>query len=247
MIAESAVNWLHSGAPVVLGSYEDAGSGRTFVVARPADEPALWQDYFRGARRNYRRYGVEQAVNFDEAATGESTAVFVAAVDPNGQVVGGLRAQGPFSRVEQVYALREWAGRKGTDQLRKELVQRMDEGVVEIKAVWVEHGAARHGELTTTMSRAFVHVLRLLQVRYALCTAASHALPRWRSSGGVVSTGVSPVPYPDERYLTWLMWWDRQEISRLISADQNWNMERELQQLLGSAARGHATATPAAR
>jgi hypothetical protein len=65
-----------------------------------------------------------------------------------------------------------------------------------------------------------VHALTVLDVRYAFCTAASHAVPRWESSGGVVSTEVAPVPYPDDRYQTSLMWWDRQHVLELMTGRQ---------------------------
>lgn len=204
----------------VEGGYFDPASGRWFVVARPADAPRLWSAYIEGAWRTYREHGVEGAVDFDEAGDGRSTSLFFAAVEADGSVVGGLRVQGPYTHVEQAYALREWAGRKGTAELRRQIGRRIAEGVVEIKAVWVDPDADRRGELTAALARAFVHSLELMDVRYAFCTAASHAVPRWQSSGGVVSADVPAVAYPDERYETRLMWWDRQDVFQRLDADQ---------------------------
>jgi hypothetical protein len=70
-----------------------------------------------------------------------------------------------------------------------------------------------------------------MNVRYALCTAASHAVARWQSSGGVVSAEVAPVPYPDGRYQTRLMWWDRQKVIQLMSVEQALMMLSEFDQL----------------
>jgi hypothetical protein len=82
------------------------------------------------------------------------------------------------------------------------------------------------------MARFFVHAMTLSGARYAFCTAASHAVPRWQSSGGVVSTDVAPVAYPDDRYLTMLLWWDRANFNQSISGEQGRAMTRESSQLL---------------
>ena len=215
----------------VVGDYLDPASGRLFVVARPAAQPELWAAYIDGAWLSYRQHGVEVAVDYERVRDGKSTALFFAAVEFDGRVVGGLRVQGPYTRVEQAYAVREWAGREGTDELCYQIAQRLDDGVIEIKAVWVERDAVRHNELTAALARIFVHSLKLMAVRYAFCTAASHAVPRWQSSGGVVSADVAAVAYPDERYETSMIWWDRQSVLQLIAGDQVTAILRESSQL----------------
>lgn len=204
----------------VVGDYFDPVSGRLFVVARPAARPELWAAYIEGAWLSYRQHGVESAVDYDLVRDGKSTSLFFAAVEPGGRVVGGGRVQGPYTHVEQASAVREWAGREGTQELRRQIAARLDDGVIEIKAVWVDRDAVRHGELTAALARMFVHSLKLMGVRYAFCTAASHAVRRWESSGGVVSADVAAVAYPDERYETLLMWWDRQNVFGLIAGEQ---------------------------
>jgi hypothetical protein len=174
---------------------------------------------------------VESAVDFDHVSDGKSTSLFVAAVEYDGRVVGGARVQGPYTHAEQAYALREWAGREGSEVLREQIAQRIGDGVVEVKAVWVNNSAPRHKELTTAMARIFVHSLTLANVRYAFCTAASHAVPRWQSSGGVVSGDVAPVAYPDDRYQTLVLWWDRQNVFHSISGEQGRAILRESDQL----------------
>jgi hypothetical protein len=53
-----------------------------------------------------------------------------------------------------------------------------------------------------------------------MCTVAAHAVQRWQTTGGVVSAAVTPVGYPDDRYLTKLMWWDSRTYADLAAADQ---------------------------
>jgi len=218
-------------AGAFVGEYFDPASGRQFLVARPSAQPELWAAYIEGAWLSYRQHGVQSAVDFDHVIDGKSTSLFVAAVERDGRVVGGARVQGPYIRAEQAYALREWAGREGSDVLRAQIAGRIEHGVVEIKAVWVDNSASRHKELTAALARTFVHALTLTKVRYALCTAASHAVPRWQSSGGVVSADVAAVAYPDDRYRTQVLWWDRRTVFHSISGEQSRAIDRESEQL----------------
>jgi hypothetical protein len=215
----------------VVGELFDPVSGRLLVLARPTAQPDLWAAYLGGARQSYRLHGVESAVDYDRIRDGLSTSLFVAAVAHDGRVVGGLRVQGPYTHVEQTYALQEWAGRAGTTELRRQVGRRLRAGVIEVKAVWVDRDANRHDALTAVLARMFVHLLTLMDVRYALCTAAEHAVPRWQSSGGVVSTQVPAVAYPDERYRTLLMWWDRHNAFQRMAGRQAGAVVRESAQL----------------
>lgn len=217
----------------ILGAYFEPLSGRHFVVAQPTAQPELWAAYLEGARRNYRQYGVESAIEYDEVRDGRSTALFAAAIDDDGRVVGGLRVRGRLAHAEQAHALREWAGRPGTAEMTTQIAQRLPAGVIEVKAVWVDHDTDHKAALTAALARAFVHAMDLLQVRYALCTAAAHAVTRWQTSGGVVSAEVPAVAYPDERYRTLLMWWDRSRISDSVSCEQYLALGRESDLLFG--------------
>lgn len=217
----------------VLGAYFDPISGRHFIFAEPSARPDLWNAYLDGARRSYRQHGVEAAIEYSEVRDGRSTALFVVSVDDAGRVVGGLRVQGRLGGPDQAHAMREWAGRPGTAEMRAQIAHRLPAGVIEVKAVWVDHDTDHRPALIAALARVFVHVMDVLDVRYALCTAAEHAVPRWQTSGGVVAPDVAAVAYPDERYRTVLMWWDRGRIADLITADQYTALTRESDLLFG--------------
>jgi hypothetical protein len=174
---------------------------------------------------------VENALDFEHMRDGVSTALFVVALEDDDRVVGGLRVAGPFRRVGEAAAMLEWGGRPGTRELGRQIGHRLDDGVVEIKAVWVDRDIARHHQTADALARAFVHTLELLDVRYAFCTAAAHALPRWQTTGGVISTDIPAVAYPDERYRTLVMWWDREHLLESVSAEQISALLRESGQL----------------
>ncbi|WP_235681167.1 hypothetical protein [Tomitella gaofuii] len=195
-------------------SFADEDGGCTVVAATPSAEPGLWHEYLCGARESYRRFGVEKALGIDGMRDGRSTAVFFTAVDGTGTVVGGVRAVGPFRCVEDSHALVEWAGQPGLDGVRAMISARLPGGVAEMKAAWAARGA---GRVATTLARVAVHTMTLLGVRFVMATSAAYVLDRWCSSGGIVADAVAATPYPDARYRTRIMWWDREDV--LVNAE----------------------------
>ena len=59
-----------------------------------------------------------------------------------------------------------------------------------------------------------------LNAQFAVATAASHILERWRTSGGVVASKIPATPYPDDRYRTKMMWWDRSTFANHADPEQ---------------------------
>jgi hypothetical protein len=208
--------------------FRDAKSGCTFYVTTPDTHPDLWIRYLDGALRTYRHYGVENAVEYDATVGGGSTSLFFAAVSAAGEVVAGVRTQGPYLHADEVHALSAWYGHPGEAAFRRMICERIPQGLVEVKAVWVARGAAQRRALGAAVARCVVHAALLHGARFAMVTAAAHAIGRYRSSGAVVGWQVPAVPYPDERYRTVPLWWDTRNYrsiagplqSALISAEQ---------------------------
>ncbi len=188
--------------------FRDMHSGYVFHVATPQTHPDLWRRYLHGALQVYRHYGVDHVLEYDSVVDGRSTSLFFAAVDPSGAVVAGLRAQGPHRVADEVHALRAWAGRPGAAELRAMVANRMPEGVVEVKAVWVARAAEHRAALAAAVSRCVVHAARLLGARFGFVATATPNVGLYRSSGGYVADRIPSVPYPDDRYRTVPMWWD---------------------------------------
>jgi hypothetical protein len=190
-------------------SWWDADSESTIVVARPADEPDLWVDYVEGAHRNYCKHGVQRALDMKALLRGDDTAVFCAGVDESGKVVGGVRVKGPYRSAGECHAVVEWAGQPGLTAVQKMVADRLPFGVVEVKTAWVADGREQSRELTNVLARMPLHSMALLDIQFAVATAASYVLNRWLASGGVLASKIPATPYPDERYQTKMMWWDR--------------------------------------
>jgi hypothetical protein len=53
-------------------------------------------------------------------------------------------------------------------------------------------------------------MMALVDVQFCMATAASYVLNRWRTSGGVVAS-IPATPYPNERYQTKMIWWNRRD------------------------------------
>jgi hypothetical protein len=209
----------------------DSDSGCTLIASQPATDPDLWAEYLRGAHCSYRRHGVERALDIGAIRNGVDTALFFAALDKAGRVVGGLRAKGPFRYADESHALIEWAGRPGLPAVRKMIADRVPFGVVELKSAWVTDDLDRNRALTHTLARTAVHATLLLNTQFAMATAASYVIGRWLSSGGVVASRIPATPYPDDRYRTKLIWWDRAMFTNYAERKQASKIAMEMMSL----------------
>jgi hypothetical protein len=198
----------------------DDDTNCTLVVARPSDVPRLWQEYLAGAVRSYRKHGVECALDMDALLTGSDTALFFAAIDSGGQVAGGVRAKGPLRSAEDSHAVVEWEGNPGQAAVRKMINDRVPFGILEMKSAWVADGHPSSRALTKAIARSGFHAMALMNIQFCMATAGQYILDRWKSSGGVVADHIPPTPYPDDRYQTAMMWWDRQTFIKYAEPQQ---------------------------
>ncbi|MGX1805857.1 hypothetical protein ACWIGI_09090 [Nocardia sp. NPDC055321] len=202
--------------------FQDASSGCTFWIGTPQAHPGLWRRNMAGALRAYRRYGVEAALDYDKTADGRSSALFVTAIDAFGEVVAGLRVQGPYTHVDEVNALSAWSGHPGETALRKRVADRIPQGVVEVKAVWADRALdrAQRRALGAALDRCVVHVTNLLDARYGFVTAGEHAASGYRTSGARSDWWIPAVPFPDQRYRTIPLWWDMESYRSVADESQ---------------------------
>lgn len=195
-------------------SYPIPNSGYTMRTAVPLEDPELWADYLNGAVRSYRKFGVEEALELDEIRDGRSTSLFLVVVAPDGAIVGGVRAQGPYADAEESHAIREWEGCAGQAKLRQMIADRIPEGVVEMKAAWVSDHCPDRRAITHALARIpIVAAMTTLGVRHVMATAgADHIINLWVSAGGVVASHIPTAPYPSELYHAAPIWWDRSAV-----------------------------------
>ena len=218
-------------AGVTVG-YRDPRSGCDVVVTTPDRDPGRWQEYLEGAERHYRSHRVEAALDLDRIRDGRSTSLLFVMLAEDGGTVGGIRVQGPYTTSRQPHAMIEWAGNPGRSALEMALARMVPEGLVELKAAWVADDRPARRDLAACLSRTPIHAAALLGARYAMGTAAAHSVRGWTAAGGVVDPNVPPVAYPDDRYRTHLVWWDRTALADTLTDAERHAVDDESAQLL---------------
>jgi hypothetical protein len=191
-------------------SWRDPDIGCTLVVSHPSADPGLWSEYSAGAYRSYCKHGVESALDVEALRSGAGTIMFFAVVDDDGEVVGGLQARGPLRSAADAHAVVEWVGQPGQQAVRNMITDRIPFGVLELKSGWVIDDSPRNRCLTSALARSGFHMLVMADSQFFMATAATSVLKGWSSSGGVVAP-IPATPYPDERYRTRMMWWNRRD------------------------------------
>lgn len=199
-----------------------------FEINRPVDRQDLWQCYVRGVTASYRKYGVESALDLPSTSTGATTRLFIVGVDSNGNIVSGMRVQGPLRSSNDAHITKEFSG---SPLVRAVIDEAVPCGVIEIKGCWVGSAIENRSAVSDALARCYIHAMDVLDVQFACCSAAAHAVRRWQSTGGQLVKELAPVPYPDDRYETVMLWWDRTTVSRFADPEQLSQIQREGEQL----------------
>ena len=216
-------------------SYPIAGTGCAFVVTDPQSDRELWADYLAGALRGYRKFGVEDALELDAIESGLTTPLFFGALTADGEMVAGVRVQGPYRSAAEVHAVREWDGHPGQAELREMVAARIPDGVLEMKAAWVSDHAPNKGELARAIARAPIVAMSFLGCRYALATAGTDpVIHQWESAGGVIAEQIPTAPYPSAVYHATPIWWDRLRFADTADPVQLVKVLREFVELTGT-------------
>ena len=189
-------------------TWHDPDIDSTLVISTPSADPDLWAEYSVGAHHSYRKHDVECALDSDALRTGADTIMFFAVINDAGRMTAGVRAKGPLQSADDSHAVVEWAGQPTQEAVRNMINDRVPFGILEMKSAWVTDDRDQNRCLTAALARSGFHMMALLDVQFCMATAAAYVLNSWRSSGGVVAS-IPATPYPNERYQTKMMWWDR--------------------------------------
>ena len=225
-MTEGIVRHRRPGAPWGV-SYEVAHTGHRMVVSTPQASPELWESYVAGAVEVYASHGVGPALELDPDRT---SLVFVA-LTAAGRPIGGMRSQGPYERAEEAQALEAW---DHDPTVHARIADRLADGVVESKGLWVVRDAPDRRAVVRAFGRAPLHASMILGARHGLGATAAHTEQLWLSTGAVVQPDVPPVPYPDDRYRTNLIFWDRWHLPPTVSDDEMRAVDAETAALLRS-------------
>lgn len=187
---------------------DDERSRTQLVVGTPRSTPLVWNRYVECAYASYAARGVEAAFEYESIRDGDGTMMFCAILDADDTVVGGLRVQGPYSSAYESHAMSEWTDESGRARLAAAIGGRLPDGLIEVKAAFVDPGTPEAGAVAGMLARTPLVLMTLANARYMMATAADYVLARWESGGGRVDDGVPSTPYPDDRYNTRVMFWD---------------------------------------
>lgn len=199
-------------------SWWDSSTDCRLVLSQPWTDPKLWLQYVDGASRSYRAYGVECALDREALATGSDTALFFVAVDKTDRILAGCRAVGPLQSPDESHAVAEWARQPGEALVRSTIAERVPQGIMEVRSAWIAGASGRGRALRHTIIRAAIHMCALLDSRFMTATAATHFLDKWLTAGGTLAP-IPGTPYPDERFETKMMLWDRQTFASLAGPE----------------------------
>ncbi|MDR3661500.1 MAG: hypothetical protein P4L86_14120 [Mycobacterium sp.] len=208
-------------------SWWDSDTECTVVLSQPGTDLELWNRYLDTAEQTYRQHGVEAAVDAAAIRHGADTALFWTVLDHRDNMVGGLRAKAPLNRADDSHAVVEWADQPGLAMVRKMIDVRIPFGVIEMKTAWVSDNRVSRHAITGLLARAAYHATSIMGVQFVMATAAQHVLELWKSGGGVVAH-IPATPYPDERYRTKMMWWDRRTMVNHSEPEQVSKALREI-------------------
>lgn len=197
----------------------DPVSECSLTMADASAEPDLFAEYHRGAVASYARFGVEDALDPDTERCALDTALFWAMTDIDGRVVGGVRAKGPLTSPDDSHAAVEWSGQPGEAAVRRMITDRVPFGVLEMKAAWLSPEGSGDRRRVKLLARSVFHGMARLGIDFCMATSAAHILEQWQSSGGVIAP-IPATPYPNQRYQTKMLWWDRRTYSAHGEPDQ---------------------------
>ena len=211
-------------------SWRDPDIGCTLVLSQPAVDPDLWAEFSLGAERSYRKHGVECALDVDALRSGADTIMFFAMIDDAGRMVGGLRAKGPLRSADDIACGRRMggptrpAGGPRHDHRPDSLRRPGDEGGL---------GNRRRGSEPFPYHR--LSPQRLPHYGSPRLSVYDGHRGDTRAEplavfGGVVAP-IPAAPYPDDRYQTKMIWWNRRDFVNHAEPQQAAKILTESQRL----------------
>jgi molybdopterin/thiamine biosynthesis adenylyltransferase len=118
-------------------------------------------------------------------------------------------------------------------------------GAVEVKGAWSKGATVVGSRLLTAISRSVTHGLNWLGAEFAIAAVSDTLMPVGTATGGV-QVGTQWVPFPDERYRTIAISWQRGRTYELATPENQRAYRREAEQLLrGPSRSGEGPIEPA--
>lgn len=211
-------------------SFVDQESGVRFEGHHPLERPDLWTMYLNEAEGKYRSRGFEGTLRRQELEDGEGVALFFLGFNPGGEPVAGVRFHGPLEGSDQAYLIEEMADSPEIEDIRSMIDQEIRLGALEVKGAWSKGAAVTGVRLIAAITRSVTHAMNWLGAEFAIAAVSDTLVSVGTPAGGRM-VGTASVPYPDERYQTVCVSWDRSRSYELCSPANQQALRREAEEL----------------
>jgi molybdopterin/thiamine biosynthesis adenylyltransferase len=226
-------------------SFVDQDSGVRFEGHHPLERPDLWKIYLNEAEGKYRSHGFEGTLRRQELEDGHDVPLFFLGFNAEGEPVAGVRFHGPLEGSHQAFLMEEMADSPEIEDIQALIESEIRLGTIEVKGAWSKGAAVTGVRLIAAITRSATHAMNWLGTEFAIA-AVSDTLEEVGTPAGGRKFGTASVPYPDERYRTICVSWERSRSYELCTPPHQQALRRENEELLRGPARlGLSSVEPA--
>ena len=211
-------------------SFIDEASGVRFEGHHPFERPDLWQRYLEDAEGKYRSFGFEGTLRRRELDEGQGVPLFFVGFAPDGEPVAGLRFHGPLENRWGAALIEEMADLPELDEIGTLIDNEARFGIIEAKGGWAKGEAVLGVRLVATISRIMTHAAVWLGAERTIAAVSDLLIPVGKVAGGEVLSR-NHVPFPDERYRTYAVTWQRSRSYNLADEVNQRALRLEAEQL----------------
>ena len=211
-------------------SFIDEASGVRFEGHHPFERPDLWNRYLEDAEGKYRSFGFEGTLRRRELDEGQGVPLFFVGFAPNGDPVAGLRFHGPLENRWDAALIEEMADLPELDEIGSLIDSEAKFGIIEAKGGWAKGEAVLGVRMVATISRIMTHAAVWLGAERTIAAVSDLLIPVGKVAGGEVLSR-NHVPFPDERYRTYAVTWQRSRSYDLADETNQRALRLEAEQL----------------
>ncbi len=218
-------------------SFVDQESGVRFEGHHPLERPDLWKVYLNEAEGIFRSRGFEGTLRRVELEEGNGVPLFILGFDSDGAAVAGVRFHGPLEGSYQAAIIEEMATSPEISIIHDLIEQEIRLGALEVKGAWSKGASVVGTRLLSAISRSVTHGMNWLGAEFAIAAVSDTLMPVGDVTGAI-QVGTEWVPFPDERYRTVAVSWQRGRTYELSTPENQQAYRREAEQLLRGPSRG---------
>jgi molybdopterin/thiamine biosynthesis adenylyltransferase len=212
-------------------SFVDQESGVRFEGHHPLERPDLWKVYLNEAEGIFRSRGFEGTLRRLELEEGNGVPLFILGFGADGAAVAGVRFHGPLEGSYQAAIIEEMASSPEVGLIHDLIEQEIRLGALEVKGAWSKGASVVGTHLLSAISRSVTHGMNWLGAEFAIAAVSDTLMPVGDVTGAL-QVGTEWVPFPDERYRTVAVSWQRGRTYERSTPENQRAYRRESEHLL---------------